>query len=106
MSPFVAIGAVLGFVIFRSDAEHVVALDANAMEERLFRVSGLGFSFGGFVRHGLILARREEEDSTQRTQRAQRGQGTQTTHKAPRNCKENRRASIIGGGGWKVWRGR
>jgi hypothetical protein len=51
----VAIGAVLGVVIFRSDAEHVVALDANAMEERFFRVSGLGFGFGGFVRHGLIL---------------------------------------------------
>jgi hypothetical protein len=50
-----AIGAVLGVVIFRSDAEHVVALDANTMENRFFRVSGLGFGFGGFVRHGLIL---------------------------------------------------
>jgi hypothetical protein len=55
-SPFVAVGAVLGFEILRRNAKHVVALDADAMQHRgLLGVAGLGFGFGGFLCHTQIL---------------------------------------------------
>jgi hypothetical protein len=59
---FVADGAVLGFVIFHGDFEHVVAADADAVDFG-WRF-GAGFSFGGVggvvgvlrFGHGRILA--------------------------------------------------
>ena len=68
MSAFVTIGALLGIKFIGRNGEHVVALDANAVEHGADEGAGLGwFSRGGrngsggsfvtaFSRHGRILA--------------------------------------------------
>jgi hypothetical protein len=69
MSAFVAVGALLGIESIRGNGEHIVALDANAVEHGADDGAGLGrFSNGGriggggcfvtaFSGHGRILAR-------------------------------------------------
>ncbi len=61
-SAFMAIGALLGFVVVRRDAEHVVALDADAVDNRLGRVLGLAFRLLRLA-HKVILTYRGNLDS-------------------------------------------
>jgi hypothetical protein len=68
MSAFVTIGALLGIKFIGGNGEHIVALDANAVEHRADDGAGLGwFSRAGrngsggcfaaaFSGHGRILA--------------------------------------------------
>jgi hypothetical protein len=67
-SAFVTDGALLGIKSVGSDAEHVVALDADAVDDGTYDGAGLGgfgqanrgrsgsFLNGAFVGHGRILA--------------------------------------------------
>jgi len=67
-SAFVTDGALLGIKSVGSDAEHVVALDADAVDDRTHDGAGLrgfgqvtrgrsdGFLSGAFGGHGRILA--------------------------------------------------
>ena len=69
-SAFVTDGALLGIKSVGSDAEHIVALDADAMDDGTDDGAGLrgfgragrkrrgGFFSGAFGGHGRILARR------------------------------------------------
>src|SRR5712691_4881689 len=54
-SGFMAIGAMFGFVVFRRDAEHVVATDADAVNHGLRLGPGLAFAFLRLA-HAWILA--------------------------------------------------
>ena len=54
-SGFMALGAMFGFVVFRRDAEHVVATDADAVDHRLRLGPGLAFAFLRLA-HAWILA--------------------------------------------------
>ena len=59
--PFMATGALFRVKILRRNAEHVVTLSANTMENRLpwcrgFVFRGMGLGLSGFVGHTGILA--------------------------------------------------
>ena len=68
MSAFVAVGALFGIKPIRCHREHVIALDADAVEDRADDGAGLerldgcrgmrlgGLFWGGFSRHERILA--------------------------------------------------
>jgi hypothetical protein len=69
----VAIGALFGVKLFRRNAEHVVTLDANTMQNRLtwrrsFQFRSMRLRLGSFISHGEILAQQRE---TQHYWRAQ-----------------------------------
>jgi hypothetical protein len=51
VSAFVAIGALLGVKVLWRDSKHIVALDADAMNDGLGVGDGLAFRFDLFVAH-------------------------------------------------------
>ena len=60
-----AIGALFGVKLLRRNAEHIVTLDANTMENRLswrrsFQFRSMRLRRGSFISHEEILAQQRE----------------------------------------------